>query len=149
MWAKGFERNRNKNTDYIDAKFNGRYSIYIGVDEETTKMIKKWNRLYEGKEGEDDLRYFQFWRNHTHVTKDGDTYDSWGGAPVVVDDENFAWDSAINIGNGSVCTIKLGVNTVGKNTYVRLEGVRVEELVEFVGDEVEVEVDNQTDGLPF
>ena len=103
----------------------------------------------QGKEGEDGLRYFEFWRNHTHVTKDGEVYEGWGGAPVVVDDENFAWDTDVNIGNGSVCTIKLNVTTVGKNTYVRLEGVRVEEHVVHEGSDVETEVDNKTDGLPF
>jgi hypothetical protein len=83
------------------------------------------------------------------MTLGSDTIDAWGGPPVVVDKGNFAWDSDVNIGNGSECTIKLSVSKVGNKTYVRLEGVRVEELVEFEGEKAEVEVENHSDGLPF
>lgn len=174
LYAKVFERNRDKRTDYIDAKFDGRYSINIGVGGDLADKVKTWNRLYEGKtiteqiakakkmkdEAREaleaivaehgDLRYFEFWRNHKHVTKADEEIEAWGGAPTVVDSANFAFDPKVNIGNGSVCTIKLSVNTVGRNTYVRLEGVRVEDLVEFEGaDEVEVVEENDTDGLAF
>jgi hypothetical protein len=169
IWAKVFERNRDYGNEEVplDAKFNGRYSIGIGVDKEMTKTIKKWNRLYSGKlisemnskskdllhdiseEYGDDLRFFTFWRNHTHAIKNGDVIDAWGGPPVVVDKANFAWDSEVNIGNGSMCTIKLSVSTAGNKTYVRLEGVRIEDLVEFEGEKTEVEVENHSDGLPF
>lgn len=168
LWAKVFERNRDKGNEHVplDPKFNGRYQITVGVDKETTKLIKSWNRLYDGKLysemkpkaqeklpkelQNDDKRFFMFWRNHCHVMKDGTTVDSWGGPPKVVDAENFAWDDEVNIGNGSVCTIKLAVSEVGKNTYVRLEGVRVDEHVAFEGgDDVPREEVNTTDGMPF
>lgn len=167
LYAKVFERNRDKGNVHVplDPKFDGRYTIQIGVDDKITKKIKKWNRLYEGKtisemkektrellsdivekHGE-SLRYFTFWRNNRHVLKNGDEVIAWGGVPQVVDAEGEPWDPNINIGNGSVCTVKLDVSKTGNNTFVRLEGVRVENLVEY--EEEKIEVENYSDGLAF
>lgn len=144
-WAKVFEFNRDKG-EYAPA--HGMYTINIGLDNKDTKMVKGWNRLYTGNE-DNDLTYFQFKRKHEHYNKEDEVIDNWSGPPVVCDAENFAWGGKL-IGNGSVCTVKLAVNKVGNKTFVRLEGVRVEEHVEYEGEErAPVEEVNHTDGLPF
>jgi len=144
-WAKVFVDNRDKGEYAPDG---GMYTIDLGLDEDDTKMIKGYNRLYTGKE-DDGLTYFTFKRKHEHYNKDNEIIDKWSGPPVVCDEGNFVWSSGL-IGNGSVCTVKLAVNTVGSKTFVRLEGVRVDEHVEYEGEaSAPVEEENHTDGLPF
>lgn len=150
MWAKVFSFNRDKG-DY--APEGGQYTISVGLDPKDTKQVKGWNRLYTGKEGEDGLTYFEFKRKHIHLNKDGELIEPWSGPPVVVDKEGHGWGEVSLIGNGSVCSIKLNVTTLGTKTFVRLEGVRVDELVPYEGEQgpsEPSEVDNRmSDGLPF
>jgi hypothetical protein len=149
MWAKVFGFNRDKG-EY--APEGGQYTISIGLDKKAEKTVKSWNRLYTGKVEDDGLTYFQFKRKHTHLTKDGDPIEPWSGPPVVVDAEGHGWDENTLIGNGSVCSVKLNITTMGNKTFVRLEGVRVDELVAYEGSSTPkepTEVENHSGGLPF
>ena len=159
-WAKVFEGNRDKGK-YAPA--DGSYEISIGLDAKDTKEVKTWNRMYVGKDygkldknylpGDSKLTYFTFRRKHKHFKADGETViDEWSGAPVVCNAENHVWGKDL-IGNGSVCTVKLDVTTVEGKTFVRFEGLRVEEHVEYVGADGEAKEpateENRTDSLPF
>ena len=144
-WAKVFDHNRDKG-EY--APEGGQYTIDIGLDADDAKEVKKWNRLYTGKKDEKaGLTYFQFKRKHTAFKNDGELIEAWSGPPTVYDDEGNPWTVGL-IGNDSVCTVKLAVNSVGSKTFVRLEGVRVDTLVPFEGGGPAV-VENRSEGLPF
>jgi len=156
-WSKVFEGNRDMG-DY--APEDGQYTIDIGLDAKDTKLVKSWNRMYTGRKytkdddnylaGDEKLTYFQFKRKHKHFKKDGESVvRMWSGAPKVVDNLGDEWPGDL-IGNSSIVTVKLDVTTMGSRTYVRLEGVRVEEHVEYEGEEREPPTeDNRSDGLPF
>ena len=164
-FAKVFDFNRDKGKY---APKDGQYSIDIGLDPKNFKIVKKWNRMYQGKvwektdkfylPGDSDLTYVTFKRKHKHFKADGETViHEWSGTPLVMDAEGNEWgtpdaEAGGLIGNGSVCTIKLDVTTVDGRTFVRLDGVRVEEHVEYEGDDGDREPateENLTDGLPF
>jgi len=158
-WAKVFEGNRDKGK-YAPA--DGQYAIDIGLTDKDLKQVKTWNRLYTGKKypkihkayepGDSKLTYICFKRKHKHFKVDGETViEEWSGAPAILDEDGDDWDNGF-IGNGSVCTVKLDVTTVEGKTYVRLEGIRVEEHVEFESTNEPKEPakeDNRTKGLPF
>ena len=163
MFAKVFPG--NKDTGKY-APEGGQYTIDIGVDTKTKKLIKSWNRSYgekEYKEPYDDavdpkLDYFSFKRKHEARKRNGELIEEWSGAPKVVDNQGNEWSKdASLIGNGSLCTLKLAVfsgidKDGGTFTIVRLEGVRVDELVEFAsssgGEDDEGGVE-YPDGIPF
>jgi hypothetical protein len=146
-WAKVFDHNRDTG-EY--APPGGNYAIDIGLTDEDFKEVKGWNRMYQGKkDAEDGLTYITFKRKHEHLNSDGEVIEDWSGAPKVVDAEAKDWDGSL-IGNGSICTVKLVVNKVGAKTFVRLEGVRVDTHIPYVGkDGEEVVVENRSGGLPF
>ncbi len=162
-FAKVFEFNRDKGKY---APKDGEYNISVGLTPKDFKVVKGWNRMYQGKvwdkldkfylPGDSKLTYVTFKRKHKHFKMDGETViNEWSGEPTVgwQDDEKFVeWVAGELIGNGSVCTVKLDVTTVDGRTFVRLDGVRVDEHVEYEGDgeerEPAVEV-NMTDGIPF
>jgi len=54
------------------------------------------------------------------------------GPPKVVDANNNKWDEETLIGNGSEVTVKLNVWKGTKVTKVRWDGLRVDDLVEYV-----------------
>jgi len=163
-FAKVFEFNRDKGKY---APKDGHYSIDIGLNPKDFKEVKTWNRMYKGKvwakmdkfylPGDSKLTYVTFKRKHKHFKADGEeVINEWSGPPTVVGLGGDDWaddDGKVDlIGNGSVCTVKLDVTTVDGRTFVRLEGVRVDEHVEYEGDGEEREPateENRTDGLPF
>ena len=121
------------------------------------KVWEKLDKFY--LPGDSKLTYVTFKRKHKHFKADGETIISeWSDFPLIIDAEGNEWGTpdAIGgglIGNGSVCTVKLDVTTVDGRTFVRLDGVRVDEHVEYDGGDGEereppVEV-NLTDGVPF
>ena len=163
-FAKVFDFNRDKGKY---APKDGEYNISVGLTAKDFKVVKGWNRMYQGKvwdklnkfylPGDSKLTYVTFKRKHKHFKADGETViHEWSGPPDVFDDGGGLWtdtDKVELIGNGSVCTVKLDVTTVGDKTFVRLDGVRVDEHVEYVSNDEEerepsVEV-NMTDGIPF
>ena len=159
-FAKVFEFNRDRGKY---APKDGEYNISVGLDTKDFKEVKKWNRMYQGKVWDkldkfylpDDskLTYVTFKRKHKHFKADGESViHEWSGEPTVVDQNGEVWDGMGLIGNGSVCTVKLDVTTVDGRTFVRLDGVRVDEHVEYEDDgedrEPAVE-ENRTSGLPF
>ncbi len=157
-WAKVFTGNRDTGEYAPD---DGQYAIDIGLSTIDVKEVKTWNRMYTGKvypkldknylPGDSKLTYFQFKRKHKHFQKDGESViKEWSGAPNVVDAEGDEWEGAL-IGNGSVCTIKLDVTTTDAgHTFVRFEGVRVDEHVEYEGEVKEPATEeNHSDGIPF
>ena len=161
-FAKVFERNRNHGSEAYPVAEGGIYEVSVGVDDDMLKTIKKWNRLYQGKvytdggsakqdkhfvDGDAGFTFITFNRRHEFRKTDGDLITEWSGAPAVVDKDGKPWDPTVNIGNGSICTIKLNVNKSGSKTFIRLEGVRVETHVPHIVEEDEVV--NHSDGLPF
>lgn len=165
MFAKVFEGNRDKG---MYAPEGGQYTIDIGLKGSDVKLVKSWNKRYAPKkykppydEGVDDkLEYFQFKRRHEQFNKNGELITEWSGPPKVFDDERNDWGNRGLIGNGSVCTIKLNVyngtftDNAGKQlpyTSVRLDGVRVDEWVEYEGNKSDdTEDDNDIDDeIPF
>lgn len=168
-WAKVFEGNRSMGTTKYPVAEGGQYEISVGLDTKDTKEIKSYNRLYTGKvykkldknylPGDDKLTYFTFKRKHAHLRNDGSVINEWSGEPTIVDGGGIPWyDEYLKgmpqlIGNGSVCTVKLDVTTVEGRTFVRLEGIRVDEHVEYEAPEGEAREpateENRTKGLPF
>ena len=164
-FAKVFDFNRDKGKY---APKDGEYNISVGLSPKDFKVVKEWNRMYQGKvwdkldkfylPGDSKLTYVTFKRKHKHFKADGESVISeWSGPPDVIHGDGDLvgpnWNGGL-IGNGSVCSVKLDVTTVDGRTFVRLEGVRVEEHVEYVssdGEEREppVEVNMMTDGIPF
>lgn len=172
LFAQVFERNRAtpEQSEYVPE--GGQYKISIGLTKEDAKLVKSWNKRYEGKTKEDfeessktgdapegivdGLQYFTFRRDHIKTNKKGDVIHEWSGAPKVLNSEGEPWDTDVNIGNGSICTIKLDVyegrNAKGQAyTIVRLEGVRVDEHVPYEpeGEPVEKETVDRSGGRPF
>ncbi len=162
-FAKVFDFNRDKGKY---APKDGEYNISVGLSPKDFKVVKGWNRMYQGKvwgkldkfylPDDSKLTYITFKRKHKHFKADGESViHEWSGEPLVVDHDGEVWydgERSRLIGNGSVCTVKLDVTTVDGKTFVRLEGIRVDEHVEYESDgeerEPSVEV-NMTDGLPF
>ena len=68
-------------------------------------------------------------------SKDSDEKGLEFGAPRVVDSENKTWDEDVLIGNGSKVTMKLNVWKGSKVTKVRWDGLRVDDLVEYVPED--------------
>ncbi len=157
LFACVFDRNKKQN-EYTDE--HGEYTIVIGLDKPAAKMVKGWNKMYQGKEldeifkqdkmppeAEDEefnsLTYFTFKRKAKVFKRDGTEIEDFGGKPVTVDSDGNPWDDDINIGNFSKATIKLNVyrGTFQKDgktapfTQVRLDAVKVDELVEYEGSE--------------
>ena len=162
-WAKVFEGNRNMGTPKYPVAEGGQYEISLGLGPDDLAEVKGWNRLYQGTvypkldknylPGDSKLTYITFKRKHKHLKKNGEVIHEWSGNPQVVDVNGEPWVDMNLIGNGSVCTLRLDVTSVGSSTFVRLEGVRVDEHVEFVGTDGEPKEpateENRTKGLPF
>jgi hypothetical protein len=151
MFANVFPFNMKK-SEYTSP--DGDFTIDIGVDKDTAKLVKSWSGLYKFKDtddyGEDyqsacqdDVKYVTFKRNNVVRGKKGQILEEFSGPPKVVDADGKPFPDETHIGNGSVCTIKLNVykgggsNDKGKQipfVKVRLDGVRVEELVAYEGN---------------
>lgn len=158
MWAKVFEHNMDTG-EY--APEGGQYTIQIGLNKEDAAKVLSWNRMYKGKEYEEypGLSFFTFKRKNEVYKKDGITLiEEWGGPPKVCNIDGSDFEGGL-IGNGSSCTIKLDVNTVKKGkrslTFVRLDVVAVEELVEYEapdsddGDDEDPETPKEKGKRPF
>jgi len=163
-FAKVFEFNRDKGKF---APKDGQYCIDVGLGKDDFKEVQTWNPLYKGKvwpkldkfylPGDSKLTYVTFKRKHKHFKADGEEIiTEWSGPPTIVDVDGDGWNEMNGggglIGNGSICTVKLDVTTVDGRTFVRLEGIRVDEHVEYESDGEEREPateENRTDGLPF
>lgn len=166
LYACVFPSNMKKEGQYVPE--GGEYTIMIGLDKEDAKLVKKWNRLYVGKDrdafeepkqGSDEPRevpegfvdgvlYFTFRRRNKVWKKNGELIEEWSGAPEVVDADDNPWDPEVMIGNGSICSIKLdvfmGKNAEGKDyTSVRIDKIRVDQHVPFEAPEKE-EVETET-----
>lgn len=162
LYANVFERNKitPKISEY--APEGGQYSIMIGVDKATARKIKGWSKMHKSRSVDDyedgeapdgmveGLDYFTFKRNHLNPYR-----DDWVGPPTVVDAEGLPFDSTVNIGNGSDCTVKIsiyqGVSKAGQAySRITLEAVRVNDLVEYEGaTATEYEEDIPDDVIPF
>lgn len=167
MYAKVFERNRDKKGfEGQYEPYDGMYLITIGLNADDAKVVRKWNRMYAPKElgdkgfteengAVDDVQYFTFKRKHIHSKRNGELISEWSGPPTVVDSEGNDWSDDVDIGNGSICTVKLDVTKPKGNpiTYVRLEKIRVDDHVPYEGgsdfEEEEVDKPKQTEDLPF
>ncbi len=69
-----------------------------------------------------------------HMMKEFD--EPYMGPPQVVDANAQPWDKNVLIGNGSDVTVKLNVWIGRKKREIRWEGMRVDNLVEYVKEEV-------------
>lgn len=168
MYARVFENNRDmEGYEGAYREFDGMYELLLGVptNGDDYKEIMSWNRLYEpkhfGDPGFDEergavegLSYFRFKRRHKHVIASGKEIPEWGGPPkVVAADGTTPWGTDVLIGNGSDVTVKLNVYRADKKrTFVRLEGLRVDNLVEAPKKENDDKVDSPnitSDEIPF
>lgn len=137
MWAKIYEYNRD---EYLENEFT---TIDVFLDKESIGRFKEsGSRLTLRDNGSGEfVKFRRMWVNELN--------SDWGGVPEVVDvDGNTMTDL---IGNGSMVTVKVCIydSRAGKGT--RLEGVRVDELVEYQSDgEVgEPEIADSGDVIPF
>lgn len=155
LYACVFERNKKKNK-YTDE--HGEFTVTIGLDKPASKLIKSWNKMYQGREldeifkednmppeADDDkynsLSYFTFKRKAKVFKKTGEEIAEFGGEPDVKDSDGNKWDDDTNIGNFSIGTVKLNVfrgafQKDGKTVpfvQVRLEALKVDDLVEYEG----------------
>lgn len=171
MYARVFENNRDmEGYEGAYRAHEGMYEVMLGVptDGDDHKLIMSWNKMYEPKhlgdkgfEAErgavEGVSYFRFKRKHKHVIGSGKEIPEWGGQPkIVMKDGKTPWDTSVLIGNGSDLTLKLNVFKMdAKRAIVRLEGIRVDNLVE--APEREKTEDDQTtaagvdsdDDIPF
>jgi len=159
-YAKVFENNRDKE-GYQGAykAHDGMYTIMVGLNEKDADTLYSFNRRYEPKDaskfaGVDTKahkgrQFFPFRRKHASFNKKGEVIAAISGPPNVIDHKGDPWDPKVMIGNGSMVTVKTTVSRDGNKTYVRLEGVRVDELVPYTGSgSAEVRQEPET-GLPF
>lgn len=157
-YAKVFEDNRNL-TGFEGAyeAFGGMYEILVGLGEKDAKQMFKFNRNYKPRTAEelkleepDDYKgylFFPFRRKHKTFNREGEVIKAWSGPPTILDKNNDPWPEGTLIGNGSVVTVKVNVSKRGSRNFLRLESVRVEDLVPYEGPE-DVEKINEPD-IPF
>lgn len=150
-WAKVFEFNMD---DGEYAPEGGQYTIDIGLGKKEIKEVLTWNKNYEPKDDEDfkGVQFIKFKRKNRHLSKKGKLIKDWSGPPKVVDADGNPWDEDKLIGNGSICTVKLNVTEGKMFSFVRLEGVRVDEHVAYEPDEDDDDTDEDnenSDDIPF
>lgn len=129
MWAKVFERNRDKEAmdKNIQRKLDetdGQTAITVILDEEAMTEFESSGSRKKIQNTEDGptVTLTRPWRHRIEV---------FGGAPQVVDAEGNDWDDSVAIGNMSDVEVAFVTydTSLGKGT--RLEGVKVLELVSY------------------
>lgn len=83
-------------------------------------------KVHKNKEGED---YVSFRRPVQKAIKD-DLVDF--DPPILVDADNNIMENRLDVGNGSTVTCKVLVYDTTKGKGHRLEGVRIDNLIEFI-----------------
>jgi hypothetical protein len=87
----------------------------------------------------DEGEYVTLRRWHNPPTsKDGEVYESLGGAPRVVDADGYPWDTDTLIGNGSECEVAFDVWGKG---WTKLRAIKVVDLVEYEASEKDPSLD--------
>lgn len=160
-YAKVFRENRDlKGFEDKYVQHEGMYSISVGLNDEDSDIMMGFNRRYEPKSPEGvvgledvdpGLQFFPFRRKHLHLSKKGEPIKDWGGPPVVLTKDLEPWPEKTLIGNGSIVTVKViaAPNPRARGSFVRLESIRVDSLVEY-NDPNDAEVTKgPEDGLPF
>jgi len=146
MYAKVFEDNRDE-TGFEDAfvPYNGCCTIDVILDDVELEKLKAAGSKKEGRETEDGKTIVKFSRKFEVRRKDtGEIIEDLSGPPQVVDSEGNDWEHSEEnpkyIGNGSNVTVAVLVRADKKKkaiAYTSLEGVKVNELVEYDPENVE------------
>jgi len=151
-WAKLSEDNRDLGDDQSDkgkkiADNGGQYSLNFYFDDpevaEATMIANKVSMVNLGypviKEN-DGRKFIKPFRYHNPtVTRNGQTITGTGGPPRVIDSEGNDWDPEVLIGNGSQVMVAIELYPANNKMFMRLKGVRVDELVEYdAGKDVDV-----------
>lgn len=129
----------------------GKYAIKLLVDEAAAKEFKAIGTRSSPKEMDDGDYLISFSRKpDAKVFKNGEKLDA--GPPEVIDADGNPYVG--DIGNGSDVTVKVNVfkwdNSFGKGTGMRLDKVRIENLVEYVPGGAKVDGGNvNEDFIPF
>lgn len=140
MWAEC-----NKLSKY------GKYAIKLLVSKEDAKEFKAIGSKAQPKEMDDGSYMLSFSRDPVRrALKNGEMVPA--GAPEVLDKDGNPYSG--DIGNGSDVTLKVDVfkwdNAFGKGIGMRLDKVRIDNLIEFKKGEQRVAGGNVEDGFqPF
>lgn len=126
MWAKLFERNRDKGEYHTET--DGITSLDLLLEKEDLDKLKASGSRLRPKVTDEGLT-IKFRRPWVHPS-----IEEFGGPPQVVDKDGKDWDDSVSIGNGSTVEIAVDVYDTQMGKGSRLAGVKVLELVEFEGD---------------
>ncbi len=148
-WCQIFEENRDREGYMGGAEeYGGQYCVDLILDQDGWSKLKAAGALHREKVSIDPpgMRA-KFKRKHVlKFTKtDGEEIDN-GGAPKVFMPDGTDWVYSENgtIGNGSTLKVGLSVFDTSKGRGVRLEWVKVLDLVVFVPAE-----EDANDEVPF
>ena len=142
-YLTGTARYAKVRENQLDVKYK-KWSIDLNPDDESYQLFLDSGSRLKVKEDEEGNKWITFNRKKEMVKRDGEVVEF--GPPVVAWGVDEPGDFNGHIGNGSKVTVKVEVydSAAGKGT--RLEGVRIEELVEYNPGEVLTPND---DVLPF
>ena len=133
-WCKFYEHNKDS---FGDKEF---YSVDMLLDEDNAKRLSATGAKQKLLVQEDGLVKVKIRRNHENPIPE------FGGPPVVMDIEGKPFTDLI--GNGSKLTLKLCVYNSKFGKGVRLEKVRIDELVKYERPTERVGAE-ANEGVPF
>lgn len=128
LWAKLFERNKDRNEDFHGP--GGGYTVDVVLEKDQLDIVTKSGSRLKPKMVEEGIA-IGFKRRHTHPAG----IEELGGPPRVADADKNLWDDSVNIGNGSKVRVYFSVYDTKMGKGTRLEGVQVLDLVEYEGSE--------------
>lgn len=124
MWAKLFERNRDRGEFYEST--DGMTTIDLLMEKEELDKLKASGSRLRPKVTDEGLTV-KFKRPWIHSGGISD----FGGPPQVVDSDGNDWDDSVSVGNGSTVEIAVDVYDTQMGKGTRLAGVKVLDLVEY------------------
>lgn len=126
MWAKLFERNRDRGSYHEDT--DGITCVDLILEKEELDKLKASGSQLKPRVTDEGL-VIKFKRPWVHAS-----ISEFGGMAQVVDKDGNDWDDGVSIGNGSTLEVAVDVYDTQKGKGTRLTGVKVLEHVEFEGD---------------
>lgn len=130
---------------WTSQKLDTKYDIYTSdlyMDESSLAAYKKSGIRVKPKEDKDGETYYKFKRSKELTKKDGTVVTL--GPPVFLNADGSVYEGLI--GNGSKVTEKISTYDTAAGVGHRLEAIRIDELVLYVGASVAAV---PSEGLPF
>jgi len=124
MWAKPFERNRDRG-EFYEAT-DGVTSIDLLMEKEELDKLKASGSRLRPKVTDDGLSV-KIKRPWIHAGG----IEDFGGPPQVVDADGNDWDDSVSIGNMSDVEVAVDVYDTQMGKGTRLAGIKVLDLVEY------------------